>query len=286
MLARRLPGILPPIDVDDAITAHADSFRRRALATAASRWSTTRPFRAPHHTISAVGLVGGGRPPQPGEVTLAHLGVLFLDEVCAFAPGGTRCAAPAPRGGLGRRHTRHGHGPVSRPTAPGLRRQPVPVRVRRRSASALLLPARASGGLPRRLSGPVADRLDMQIDVPRLDAGRNRRDRPAAGEATAAVRARVEAARRSHGNGGRRAINADLTPSQAARDACRARARRQGAAAARDRAALAVGACARPAAAASPAPSPTSRGRTRREPSTSPKPCSTAPSGRWLGESA
>lgn len=85
MLARRLPGLLPPLSVDDAITV-TRIHSVVGLMPMDTPMLTRRPFRAPHHTTSAVGLVGGGRYPQPGEVTLAHRGVLFLDEVCAFDP--------------------------------------------------------------------------------------------------------------------------------------------------------------------------------------------------------
>ncbi len=78
MLAQRLPGILPPLSEDDALAA-------AAIASLAGRFSpatwAVRPFRAPHHTASAVALVGGGSDPRPGEVSLAHHGVLFLDEL-------------------------------------------------------------------------------------------------------------------------------------------------------------------------------------------------------------
>jgi magnesium chelatase family protein len=83
MLARRLPSILPPLSPGEALEVtrihSAVGLRRRDGLTA------ERPFRAPHHTISASGLVGGGSPPRPGEVTLAHHGVLFLDELSEFA---------------------------------------------------------------------------------------------------------------------------------------------------------------------------------------------------------
>jgi magnesium chelatase family protein len=83
MLARRLPGLLPPLSFDEALEAtriHGAAGRldpeRPVLAA--------RPFRAPHHTASTAGLLGGGNPPRPGEVSLAHHGVLFLDELPEF----------------------------------------------------------------------------------------------------------------------------------------------------------------------------------------------------------
>jgi magnesium chelatase family protein len=83
MLASRLPGILPPMADDDAIesAAIASLAKQRGLTPAFRR----RPFRNPHHTASAVALVGGGNPPQPGEISLAHNGILFLDELPEFA---------------------------------------------------------------------------------------------------------------------------------------------------------------------------------------------------------
>ena len=81
MLARRLPGILPPPTMAEAIEI---TKVHGAAGLARGGLVTRRPFRAPHHTISAAGLVGGGVPPRPGEVTLAHRGVLFLDELPEF----------------------------------------------------------------------------------------------------------------------------------------------------------------------------------------------------------
>jgi magnesium chelatase family protein len=83
MIARRLPSILPPLAPGEAIEV------TRILSVAGLRGAAglvrARPFRAPHHTVSAAGLVGGANPPQPGEATLAHRGVLFLDELSEFA---------------------------------------------------------------------------------------------------------------------------------------------------------------------------------------------------------
>ena len=83
MLARRLPGLLPPLAEAEALEV-ARVHSVAGLLGAGDPVKTSRPFRAPHHTISAGGLVGGGNPPRPGEISLAHLGVLFLDELPEF----------------------------------------------------------------------------------------------------------------------------------------------------------------------------------------------------------
>jgi len=83
MIARRLPSILPPLASDEAI--EVTRIQSVAGLSGAAGLVTARPFRAPHHTVSAAGLVGGANPPQPGEATLAHRGVLFLDELSEFA---------------------------------------------------------------------------------------------------------------------------------------------------------------------------------------------------------
>lgn len=83
LAARRLPSIMPPLDADEAVEVmRIASVRGQSFDLSRP---VPRPFRAPHHTISSAGLVGGGAPPRPGEVTMAHRGILFLDELAEFS---------------------------------------------------------------------------------------------------------------------------------------------------------------------------------------------------------
>ncbi len=84
MIARRMPGILPSLSFDEALEC-TSIHSVAGLVPPGSGLLTRRPFRAPHHTISDVALVGGGSIPRPGEISLAHHGVLFLDEMPEFA---------------------------------------------------------------------------------------------------------------------------------------------------------------------------------------------------------
>jgi magnesium chelatase family protein len=210
MLARRLPGLLPPLDVEEAITVtriHSVA----GLLPAGAALVDRRPFRAPHHTISAVGLVGGGRSPQPGEVTLSHLGVLFLDEVCAFAPAALDALRqPLEEGWI---DVTRGMVTARFPARPLLvcAGNPCPCGFDGDPKRRCSCPPTRQEAYRNRISGPVADRLDMHIEVPRLESGEIVAPDCRA-EPTHAVRARVERARTRARERGQSGANADLRP--------------------------------------------------------------------------
>lgn len=192
MLARRLPSILPPLTEAEALEV-TKIYSIAGLLKAGSGLATARPFRNPHHTVSDAGMIGGGRVPRPGEATLSHHGVLFLDELPEF-----------PRQVL------------------EVLRQPMEdgaVTISRVNAS-LSYPAKfmmvaamnpcpcgywgdasrqctcTPGDIRRylkKISGPLLDRIDISIAVPRLEYGEIAGD--GAAEPSAAIRARVERAR-------------------------------------------------------------------------------------------
>jgi magnesium chelatase family protein len=194
MLAQRLPGLLPPMADDEAL----DSAALLGLAGLGSAESFgQRAWRTPHHTASAVALVGGGSPPRPGEISLAHGGVLFLDELPEFP----RAALEALREPLET-------GCIS--IARALRRARFPARFQLVAAMNpcpcgwLGAPA-AAGHACRcapeavaryqgRLSGPLLDRIDLQVEV--LAAGPEEMLAAPGGETSAQVAERVAQARR------------------------------------------------------------------------------------------
>ncbi len=102
LMARSLPSILPKLTLSEALDI-TRIYSVTGMLPGDTPLINHRPFRAPHHTISHAGLVGGGRIPRPGEISLAHRGVLFLDELPEFGAAKSGNAAPAP-GGQGRHH--------------------------------------------------------------------------------------------------------------------------------------------------------------------------------------
>lgn len=189
MLARRLPGILPPPSFEEALEI---TQVHSAAGTGSGRLATSRPFRAPHHTISAQGLVGGGARPLPGEITLAHRGVLFLDELPEFA----RAAVDALRQPLeeGRVEIMRGQRSIEFPAnatvVAACNRCPCA-----RTPDACTCTALELARYQRRLNGPLVDRIDLvcQIEaVPPAELVGSPTDRRTP---SAEVRARVVAAR-------------------------------------------------------------------------------------------
>ena len=190
MLARRLPGILPPLTREESIeVTKVHSAADEGDGTLAAR----RPFRAPHHTISTSGLAGGGSNPRPGEVSLAHHGVLFLDEFPEFNRATLEVL---------RQPMEDGHVTISRVAAtltyPArftlvCSMNPCPCgysgdRRRRCRCSAGQIERYQS-----RISGPLLDRIDLFVDVPRLTREELRGEERA--ESSEEIRARVVAAR-------------------------------------------------------------------------------------------
>jgi len=139
MLAARLPGILPPMTASEALACAAVlSLSKGGFSPA--MWQR-RPFRAPHHSASAAALIGGGNPPQAGEITLAHLGVLFLDEfiIRSKSPGN---AARAAREWPHHHFTSGTAGRVSGSGSTDCGDESMPMRLARRQSGTLPLLAR------------------------------------------------------------------------------------------------------------------------------------------------
>ena len=216
MLANRLPGLLPELSEAEALeTAAVRSVSNRA-ACDPRRWRQ-RPFRSPHHTASSAALVGGGSNPRPGEISLAHLGVLFLDELPEFDRRVLEVL---------REPIESGYIDISR----AAQQSRFPARFQliaamnpcpcgylgdsdRRCRCSPEQIARYRG----RISGPLLDRIDMHVEVPRIEVAQLAGPAPTPPETSATVRARVVAAhQRQLERAGK--VNAALTPPEIERD--------------------------------------------------------------------
>ena len=214
MLALRLAGILPPMTEAEALEAAAV----QSLASGHFRAEQfgSRPMRAPHHTASAIALVGGGTPLRPGEISLAHHGVLFLDELPEFS----RHVLEVMREPLesGRitisRAARQAEFPAAFQLVAAM--NPCPCGNNGHPVSACRCNSEAIARYRMRISGPLLDRIDMHVKVPALHP--NEMDGAPSGEPSARVRQRVERARaRALGRQG--TPNANLTGAEAERRA-------------------------------------------------------------------
>jgi magnesium chelatase family protein len=222
LLASRLPGLLPEASDEEALeSAIVASVSGTGLDL--SQWRT-RPFRAPHHSASSVALVGGGRGPRPGEISLAHNGVLFLDELAEWNRQSLEGLRQPLESGVASIARAAGHCEFPARFQLVAAMNPCPCgwagdpSGRCRCSEELVQRYRA------RLSGPLLDRIDLQVPVPRLSPRELRGDAPR-GEATAAVRVRVLAARaRQLERAGK--TNAHLSQAETERD-CPLRDREQ-----------------------------------------------------------
>ena len=217
MLARRLPGLLPPLSEAEALEV-ARVHSVAGLLGAGDPVKTSRPFRAPHHTISAGGLVGGGSPPRPGEISLAHLGVLFLDELPEFGRRVLETLRQPMESGVVR---------IARV------RQTVAFPARFQVVAAMnpcpcgrfgdgcVCDDRDVARYGARISGPLMDRIDIHVRLGPVHWNElSRRQEPGASD-SAAARSVIASARRRQAArfGGTTAANADLA-SRDVLDAC------------------------------------------------------------------
>lgn len=214
MLAKALPSILPALSTDEAIEVTSIS-SIAGILPANRGLLDERPFRSPHHSASAVSLIGGGSWPRPGEVSLAHRGVLFLDEFPEFS----RHVLEHLRQPLedGEIHIARAAMSVRFPARFLLiaSMNPCPCGYTNDRERACVCTPQTVNAYQRRLSGPLMDRFDLIIDVPNIQAQKLLSDQR--GEASEQVRTRVKGARgRQHARfeGSGYQANADIPPSK------------------------------------------------------------------------
>lgn len=217
MLAQRLPGLMPPLSSEELL--EVSMLHSVAGLLERGRLTRTRPFRAPHHSASMAALVGGGLRAKPGEISLAHHGVLFLDELPEFS----QQALDALRQPLEN---------ASVMIARANHHVTYPARI---LLAAAMNPCRCGGGPgagrcrrgPRcaadyqaRLSGPLLDRIDIQLDVPPVTAADLALPPPLEGTSEAAARvSRAREAQAARGKGLNSALDLDALETLAAPDA-------------------------------------------------------------------
>ena len=192
MLAKRLPGILPPMNEDEALqTAALHSISHQGFNI--EQWGQ-RPFRAPHHTASGVALVGGGSNPRPGEISLAHNGVMFLDELPEFDRKVLEVLRePLESGSITiSRAARQAEFPSRFQLIAAM--NPCPCGYYGHSNGRCRCTPDKIQRYRNRISGPLLDRIDMHIEVPNLSLEMIQRPQRNAEEPSKKVKQRVEAA--------------------------------------------------------------------------------------------
>ncbi|MCY1713068.1 YifB family Mg chelatase-like AAA ATPase [Caproiciproducens galactitolivorans] len=212
MLAKRLPSILPDMTFEEIIETTKIHSIAGAIPDGASLIQT-RPFRAPHHTVSPAGLSGGGSIPRPGEISLAHNGVLFLDELPEFS----RSAMEVLRQPIedGKVTISRVNGTISYPCTVMLvaAMNPCPCGYFGHPTKPCTCSAHAVSRYLSRVSGPLLDRLDLHIEVPPVEFDEISSDEKA--ESSSVIKARVNEARsiqNARFKGTAIACNARITP--------------------------------------------------------------------------
>ncbi|HEX9811024.1 MAG TPA: YifB family Mg chelatase-like AAA ATPase [Burkholderiales bacterium] len=192
MLATRLPGILPPLTDDEALEVAAIESAHRGFSIA--HWRQ-RPFRAPHHTASGVALVGGGSHPRPGEISLAHRGVLFLDELPEFERGVLEVLRePLESGAITiSRAARQSEFPAHFQLIAAM--NPCPCGFLGEPSGRCRCTEERVHSYRTRISGPLLDRIDMHVEVPAVPREVLLAPSARSEEPSATVRERVETAR-------------------------------------------------------------------------------------------
>jgi len=214
LLARSLPTILPRLGIEEALEV-TKVYSAAGLLPAGRPLMRLRPFRAPHHTISQAGLVGGGHWPRPGEISLAHRGVLFLDEFPEF---GSRTLEVLRQPLEDKVVTiSRASGSLSFPANFMLvaARNPCPCGYHGDPTHECTCSRGMIEAYQKRVSGPMLDRIDIHVEVPRVDYDKLSDD--TLGEPSEKIRARVEAARdvqRARFGGTRLQTNADMGPAE------------------------------------------------------------------------